>query len=143
MLDRRLNAPSENAEYEDVPDAGRLTWTLRAAGYQVAVGDESVFRGLEGDHKIAKIPLERGWGQVFEVTTPNEADPIVGVEIFVDGVLHGETDRRGIAIVNVDQRPASVRLKLAGWKVTWWSGDEDTLSSEWGSDTPVYMSKVE
>ena len=141
MADRRLSASSE--EYADVPAAGRLTWTLRAAGYQVAVGDESVFQELEGDNKMAEIPLRRGWGQVFKVTTPEEAGPVEGVEIFVDGVLRGVTDRRGIAIVNLDQSPASVRLKLAGWKVTWCPGDEDTLSSEWGPHTPVYMSEVE
>jgi hypothetical protein len=138
---RELDDDYETDLYLDVPADDSLTWMVRARGYRIARGDRSALE-LGPEHRILEARLERGWGEVFRVTT-HDGEPLAGVELFVDGEPVGTTDVDGVIAIDRDARPQRIELRRAGWHVTWGRIDPADESFGWGPETPVYMTPDE
>ncbi len=137
LEDLRLDDDWETELYEEVPEGVPLKWVVRAEGYRLARGDERDIR-TEAHHRVVEAKLERGWGQIFKVTT-REPEPIEGVELVVDGESFGRTDAQGMIWINLDTKPGSLEFRYKDWIVTWGCVDPNEDGFGWGPETPVYL----
>lgn len=103
-------------ETDDVPLDARFTWSVWADGFAPAFGDETAFvRG--DDARIAHIELERGWStEILALVRDPEARQARGAEVLVDGRRAGFTDGNGLLVVRAPARPATLEVRLSGWK---------------------------
>jgi len=138
LEDVRLDDDWETGLYKAVPEGVSLKWVLRAEGYRLATGDETDIR-TEADHRVVEAKLERGWGQLFLVTT-REREPIEGVELLADGNSVGVTDSQGMVSMNLDAKPRGLEFRYKDWIVTWGRVDPNEDGFGWGPETPVYLS---
>jgi hypothetical protein len=137
--DVRLDDDWKTGLYKDIPEGVSLQWILRAEGYRLATGDEMDIR-TEADHRVVEARLDRGWGQVFKITT-REREPIEGVELIVDGSSIGMTDAQGMISMNLDGKPRFLEFRYKDWFVTWGRVDPDEDGFGWGPETLVYLDR--
>lgn len=133
----RLDDDWETGLYRGVPEGVPLRWVVRAGGHRLATGDQTAIL-TRADHRVVEAKLERGWGQLFKVTT-RDGEPIEGVELLADADLVGVTDAQGMVSMNLDTKPAGLDFRYEDWVVTWGSVDPGESGFEWGPETPVYM----
>lgn len=134
---RPLNVDVHTGSYKDVPDGVRLWWVLRAKGYRLATGTESDIHSAAGVRFI-EAKLQRGWGQIFNVTTRDE-EPIERVELFADGVFVGTTDAKGIVSMDLSAKPSALEFRYRDWVVVWGEVDPSGDQFGWGPQTVVYL----
>ena len=135
--DVRLDSDWTTKLYQAIPEGVPLRWMVRAEGYRLATGDETDIR-VESDHRVVEAKLERGWGQLFKVTTRDQK-PLEGAELFADGNSVGATDAQGMLSMNLAAKPKSLEFRYEDWVVVWGSVDPNEDGFGWGAETPVYL----
>jgi hypothetical protein len=95
---------------------GPFRWFVRAEGYTMAYGDErDLVRGEEG--QWIRVGLSRnGWCEVVRAQTAGEV-PLSGVSVLVDGSVVGVTGDEGILLIERPEAPATLGLRLGGYRI--------------------------
>ena len=137
LEDVRLDDDWKTGLYREVTEGVPLRWVVRAEGYRLATGDEADIR-TEEEHRVVEARLERGWGQIFKVTT-REREPIAGVELVADGDSIGVTDAQGMVSMDLNAKPAALKFRYKDWGVIWGRVDPNEDGFGWGPETPVYL----
>lgn len=97
------------------PIQGPFRWSLTAAGYAPAFGDETSFVE-DGERRVAHVELERGWGtQLLALARDPVARPLAGAEVFVEDRFAGRTAHDGTIVLRGDTRPTKLEVRYAGF----------------------------
>jgi hypothetical protein len=100
-----------------VPEQLGVRWSLSAAGYRPAFGDESAFV-RRGGERVATVLLERGWAtKVLVLMRDPVAKPAVRAEVWLDGRAQGLTGADGMLAIGATKAPEKLEVRYAGWKM--------------------------
>lgn len=135
--EQQLDRHWDTNRFEAIPQDQTYRWLVRAAGYRLATGDESAFR-LEDDLWVLDVALQPGWGQAFRVTTDTKR-PLEGVALFADGERIGVTDAQGLVLMDLQNKPQSLRFELEGWRYKWGRIDPAEEGFGFGVETAVHL----
>ena len=95
-------------------------WRAHAPGRRAAGGRWEPDGG-EGPVRI-EFPLERGWGAFLYVGGPN-AEPLDGVQVFLDDSPAGTTAPDGQLALGSAERPERITLRYRDWRIEPDEGD--------------------
>lgn len=126
-------------ESEQFPRDLAFVWSVEAAGYAVAYGDQSAFEEREGK-RVAHVALKRGWSTRFLVMggpQGSRPQPLAGAEIEIDGEVAGHTDGNGGLVVSLDVEPEQVAVRYLDWEAVEGVATEKRRSNV----TPVILSE--
>jgi len=115
------------------PRSVRLRWSLAAAGFSPARGDETALRGV-GDRTQLDVRLERGFGLLVRALDDATGAPIADVRVLVDDMARARTDARGEALVTASDAPRTLRVELDGFTLV--GGSIDAVTGAWWPSAP-------
>lgn len=87
-----------------------------------------------------RVRLLPGWGTMFVVMTPDRGDgvPLADVEVLLDGVAAGRTDRDGLLLVRSASPPRRIELRRAGYRYDYGALDAATGAPTGGEQSPYF-----
>jgi hypothetical protein len=114
--------PRNDARVRQVPQFARLKWSLTAEGCEIRHGDVAVAalaRDAVNGVAHIKVLLRSGWGNLIEVLDESSR-PLAGIEVIVDGISVGITDRSGIVVAFsiVNSRSHRIELRPSVWVIS-------------------------
>jgi len=126
--------PSRSGEHGEFSPGARFRWNVFADGYVPAVGTQDAFEG-EGERRVARVRLERGFGATLLLRDGQgelgsfgtedwgtyvraaEAPPVAGAEVWIDGELAARSGPDGVVRLRREREPQSIEVRAAGWTV--------------------------
>lgn len=129
-------------EASQFPRDQAFLWSVEAAGYAVAYGDEAAFTEEKDGRRVARIGLKTGWSaRLLLMGGPRGSRPraVAGGEVYLDGEFVGRSDSNGGLVVYAKEAPVELTARYPGSSESFWGLVEKRRSNV----TPIVMTEPE